>query len=205
MNDAKIVAAMIVAHATPMEAAEAIVAFFADRARLAAFEAVELLLEEQRAECRERQKRSRERRSLGEDPTPSRDGHVTSSLSDLSESGRPERSERESVSRDTVTAGEFAQFWKAYPRKVAKEAALKAWKKLKPPLALCLKALAWQSKAKAWTADKGMFIPHPSTWLNDGRWEDEPTAGSIPVVSEQFREVYRGRPPVDPALKNGHG
>lgn len=92
---------------------------------------------------------------------------------------------------------DFDAFWKAYPRKAAKVAALKAWLKRKPPLAECLKALAWQSKSKDWTKDKGKFIPHPATWINSGRWEDEPTAGSIPFVSESFREIYTGRPAFD--------
>jgi hypothetical protein len=27
-----------------------------------------------------------------------------------------------------------------------------------------------------WTKDGGQFIPHPATWLNQKRWEDEPMA-----------------------------
>lgn len=71
----------------------------------------------------------------------------------------------------------FEQFWKAYPRKVAKGAARKAWAKLNPPPALQHKitqALAWQRTQEQWTKDGGQYIPHPATWLNHERWDDEP-------------------------------
>lgn len=67
----------------------------------------------------------------------------------------------------------FTEFWQAYPRKVGKGAAQKAWDKLKPDLDSVLAALAWQTKQDAWTKDGGQFIPHPGTYLNQRRWEDE--------------------------------
>lgn len=80
----------------------------------------------------------------------------------------------------------FETFWKAYPRKVAKDDARKAFDKRKPDgemLDKMLVALEVQSKSDAWTKDGGQFIPHPSTWLNGGRWQDgdgqgQPTTGS---------------------------
>ena len=33
-------------------------------------------------------------------------------------------------------------------------------------------AIAVQATSPAWTKDGGQFIPHPSTWLNEGRWQD---------------------------------
>lgn len=65
---------------------------------------------------------------------------------------------------------EFEQFWKAYPRKVGKLAAQKSWLKMKPDLSEVLNALEWQAKQKQWLDG---FIPHPSTYLNQGRWMDE--------------------------------
>lgn len=70
----------------------------------------------------------------------------------------------------------FAQFWAAYPRRVGKLAAQKAWKKLKPDEALAKKILeALEAQSQAWAASgqEFCFIPHPTTWLNQGRWEDE--------------------------------
>jgi uncharacterized protein YdaU (DUF1376 family) len=71
----------------------------------------------------------------------------------------------------------FDAFWKAYPRKVGKQAALKAWRKLRPGPELAeriLEAVAAQKRGEAWRRDGGQFIPHPTTWLNQGRWDDEP-------------------------------
>jgi hypothetical protein len=71
----------------------------------------------------------------------------------------------------------FESFWKIYPRKIGKGAALRAWSKLKEPkstLALISDSLEWQIKSEQWTRDGGQFIPHPATYLNQRRWEDEP-------------------------------
>lgn len=69
---------------------------------------------------------------------------------------------------------EFASFWRAYPRKVGKPAAEKAFAKVDAPLDVLLKAIDRQAKSQQWRDVQ--YIPHPSTWLNQRRWEDEITA-----------------------------
>ena len=76
----------------------------------------------------------------------------------------------------SITSLGFTEFWQTYPRKVGKGAAQKAWDRLKPDLAAVLAALDWQTKQDAWTKDGGQFIPHPGTYLNQRRWEDEKPA-----------------------------
>jgi len=66
----------------------------------------------------------------------------------------------------------FGLFWKAYPKRMGKKTALKAWKKENPPLDKCLKTLEWQVASDQWKKDGGQFIPLPATWINQGRWED---------------------------------
>ncbi len=69
----------------------------------------------------------------------------------------------------------FAEFWAAYPRKVAKNAAAKAFTQLKVDavqLAQMLAALERQ-RPNLDRREGGRFIPHPATWLNAGRWMDE--------------------------------
>lgn len=69
---------------------------------------------------------------------------------------------------------QFAEFWKAYPLKVGKGAARKAW-----PAAV-RKARDWQrivAGAERYRADPNrspQFTAHPSTWLNGERWDDDP-------------------------------
>jgi hypothetical protein len=73
---------------------------------------------------------------------------------------------------------EFLVFWKMYPKKVGKAAAQRSWrihvKKKTVPLSDLLKALAWQRQSDQWTKNNGQYIPNPETWLNQGRWNDEP-------------------------------
>ena len=70
----------------------------------------------------------------------------------------------------------FTSFWSTYPNRKAKQAALKAWKKLKVDDALftaIMAGLARAMKSHDWLKDGGRFVPHPATWLNGRRWEDE--------------------------------
>jgi len=97
--------------------------------------------------------------------------------------------------REVVFAADFVSFWKAYPRKVGKGAAMKAWEKARPPLDKCLATLRWQSQSEAWRKDNGQFIPHPATWLNQARWEDEPETqqekGRVENPQAKYNGVYQ--------------
>ena len=70
----------------------------------------------------------------------------------------------------------FEEFWKAFPKKASKGAALKAWNKLRPGNDLSEKIMAAIERAKKseqWNRENGRFIPYPATWLNAQGWEDE--------------------------------
>lgn len=71
------------------------------------------------------------------------------------------------------SAADFEQFWSAYPRKVGKQKAQEAFEKINVPLETLLSALEEQKRTPQWAKDGGQFIPHPATWLNQSRWEDE--------------------------------
>ena len=81
----------------------------------------------------------------------------------------------------------FERFWSAYPKKVGKEAARKAFGKVKVPVESLLTAIERQKCGNQWSAENGRFIPNPATWLNQGRWEDEVVlaAGKAPVVEQK--------------------
>jgi hypothetical protein len=75
----------------------------------------------------------------------------------------------------------FDALWAEYPRKVGKEAAAKAFAKRcpdGPTQAAMLAAIRVQRDSQQWVRDGGQFIPHFSTWLNAGRWQDEIAPGS---------------------------
>ena len=70
----------------------------------------------------------------------------------------------------------FEEFWTAYPKKKAKEAAKKAWNKLKPDETLgktIITAVLGSANTTDWKKENGKYIPYPATYLNGKRWEDE--------------------------------
>ena len=85
------------------------------------------------------------------------------------------KSESES-NPNTSRASAFDAFWKAYPKKSGKGAAEKAFSKLPAPASLLpkmLEAIELQKQSIQWQKENGQFIPNPSTWINQRRWEDE--------------------------------
>jgi len=70
----------------------------------------------------------------------------------------------------------FEEFWKVYPKKIGKGAAYKSWKKIKPSDVLkekIINAVKMQCNSIQWQKEGGQYIPNPSTWLNQERWNDE--------------------------------
>lgn len=68
----------------------------------------------------------------------------------------------------------FEKFWELYPNKKSKKVAFTLWCRLSNnDKELCLTALPDHIKSDQWIRDGGRFIPHPSTWLNQRRWEDD--------------------------------
>ena len=69
----------------------------------------------------------------------------------------------------------FESFWGAYPKKVGKADALKAWKKNKAAQHInkALKTIERMKATDQWQREGGRFIPNPATWINQGRWDDE--------------------------------
>jgi len=84
----------------------------------------------------------------------------------------------------------FHEFWYAYPKKVGRGAARRAWARILPGPELrraIADALEWQSRSRQWTRERGQFIPHPATWLNQERWADGP--GDLGGVQPHTRSL----------------
>ena len=88
--------------------------------------------------------------------------------------GRGEDAQSSSQSM-TLADRNFELFWEAYPRKVGKAAALKAWRSLNPDAALytrIIASIAVSKTSEQWQRENGRYVPNPLTWLNQERWDD---------------------------------
>ena len=96
---------------------------------------------------------------------------------------RPEterEGERETKKKEFAD-DKFDAFWIAYPKKVAKEDAISAWKKIKIDDLIFAKMLKAIKDQKLSETEK-QFIPNPATWLNKKRYEDEVIATQKPIM-----------------------
>lgn len=107
------------------------------------------------------------------------------------------QSESETNTRTRVSDG-FEKFWIAYPKKVGKDAALKAWAKTKGvSIDIILQAVEAQKRSAQWQKDEGQYIPNPATWLNQGRWKDQVdktsgyTSGGVRHLDEDEKAAIR--------------
>ena len=86
----------------------------------------------------------------------------------------------------------FQKFYEAYPRKIGKRKAFKAWAravKRAPVNAIHDGAVALAEHHKRAGTDP-RFIPHPTTWLNRDGWEDELTLPAHHPVASRGRNGF---------------
>ena len=94
-------------------------------------------------------------------------------LKDSNTSNKPSNKPLKSLSSDNDLPG-FIEFWKYYPNKVKKATAIAAWKSGK--LEGIADKIVADVKLRCDTEWKGQdmhYIPHPTTYLHQRRWEDE--------------------------------
>ncbi|NAE18213.1 hypothetical protein [Enterococcus hirae] len=73
-------------------------------------------------------------------------------------------------------SGAFDAFWSAYPRKVGKDAARKAWNRAVKRSSVEDVMAGLQHWLPLARETEERFRPYPATWLNEGRWKDESEA-----------------------------
>lgn len=108
-------------------------------------------------------------------------------------SGYPKSENRTSLevlSKKNLDTNLFDEFWKVYPRKVGKQAAEKAFAKAAKttePNVIIAGAARYADDPNRVDA----FTAHPTTWLNAGRWNDEPLPERIKTADEKRAEEQR--------------
>ncbi|HEX5034975.1 MAG TPA: hypothetical protein VFW62_10865 [bacterium] len=137
-------------------------------------------------------------------PTPQRGDEGQQQIFETAPTGEQKKSRAKTRAHGEQTPDRamilFERFWKAYPRRVSRAKAERAWRRLKPSEQLTVKILQAVERAKTsedWRKDGGMFIPYPASYLNQRRWEDEtevdlgpdsgPSGGRKP---DKFSHVY---------------
>ncbi|MEP9376184.1 hypothetical protein ABLE91_05680 [Aquabacter sp. CN5-332] len=71
-------------------------------------------------------------------------------------------------------AGDFETFWQAYPRKIGKDGAEKAFAKaIQRTPGLTVEAMVSALEAYRRFKPPDQDFCHPATWLNQGRWNDD--------------------------------
>lgn len=134
--------------------------------------------------------------------------HTTTHNNKISRSIRAHAREERDLQEQEITPSMFDTFWKAYPRHVGKLEAKRAWEKIckvkdRPILQEVLDAISTQSKTQQWQDKR--FIPHPTTWLNQGRWMDEVDeadfSSTVPSKRAQMTTGWTGTIPKSSSKK----
>lgn len=109
------------------------------------------------------------------------------------------------VADHRALAADFELFWEAWPKKVGKQIAMRAWVDLRPPPALVhtiLSAVGRWKKTDSWQDEGGRFIPQPGRWLAEQRWTDVPPKSAAESAKEkaaaseaEYRRVVLGEKP----------
>lgn len=100
------------------------------------------------------------------------------------------RESKKTPSSPAAPSKDFVTFWAQYPRKVGKIAGRKAFDKAMK-LTTLEQILSGIELLKRETAGKELeFIPHPASWLNAGRWDDEPSTAAKPAASSPWNKDF---------------
>src|SRR5207237_617799 len=107
-------------------------------------------------------------------------------------SGRRHRQKQDGDEIDTA----FEQWWKQVPRKVAKAKAAQLYRRIIEKGEATPEELTAgiQRYAAEVATREERYIAHPSTWLSQGRWADEPSAPTTSTIDPNGNQI---RPPPD--------
>jgi hypothetical protein len=143
----------------------------------------------------QRQKRFRERHKAKTDVKTDRNAvtnakrNVTVTPQDTdtdTETDTDTDTEKNNIRSLKLADSSFAEFWKLYPRRIGKGAAEKSWQKAVKvaPVDVILAG----ARNYVWPTDP-QFIPHPATWLNQHRWNDEPPPRKMTLAEQYARKA----------------
>lgn len=86
---------------------------------------------------------------------------------------------------------DFERFWSAYPKKLNKKDALKAFQKVNVGIETLLDAINAQKNSQQWRKEGGQFIPYPATWLRGEQWENTLTPSLDSNNNDEPSELFK--------------
>lgn len=114
------------------------------------------------------------------EPNEAKPSQISQKDKDKEKDNDKERIDTLTLKGSGISPGEspFDAFWRAYPRKTGKGDARNKFAKAltKTTFETIMTALERVKGSAQWQRDGGQYIPHPATWLNQERWDDDPSA-----------------------------
>lgn len=107
-----------------------------------------------------------------------------------------------------IYTADFEKFWEVYPRKVAKGKAFESWLRIKPDKTLAdtiITSVEPHKHTEQWTKDGGQYIPHPTTYLNQRRWEDGVNIETGKQKTETLKACFVCKSPTRTFIFTGRG
>lgn len=102
------------------------------------------------------------------------------------------RPERQKPSK-AAQPDRFSEFWDAYPKRVGKGGAEKAFAKAVRVTEADVIISGARRFAERRAGQDPQFTPHPATWLNGKRWEDDPAADTPPKQDDRHEQSPKPR------------
>ena len=108
------------------------------------------------------------------DPSETTDGTTerqqTEQQKDTNKNDKKEKNDKNEKNNTDMI--EFGHFWDSYPKKIDKQGSIRSFSKAikKTTLGVMLSALEKQKETSQWQKNEGQYIPNPTTWLNQERW-----------------------------------
>jgi len=118
--------------------------------------------------------------------------HLSNNLDNTKETNTKETNTKEMSDKSDNT---FNLFWLEYPRKVKKKVALTVWKKSKldEHADKIIEFVVKAKKTEEWTKKRGTFIPHPSSFLRQERWNDDLESYGIKNIKNKKQNDFKQR------------
>lgn len=94
------------------------------------------------------------------------------------------RERKKTSSSPATPSKDFDAFWAVYPKKVAKQAAIKVWNRITKTVdaeQIIGGAISYAEHVAAERIER-QFIKSPDGWLTAGRWEDDLMTQSKPTT-----------------------